>query len=45
MVKKAAAQTDSSLRFYLLLADNLAGAERERFLSDLGVDSAAKSLR
>ncbi len=45
MAKKAAAQTDSSLRFYLLLADNLAGDERDRFLSELGVDAAAKNLR
>jgi hypothetical protein len=45
MAKKAAAQTDSALRFYLMLADNLSGSERERFLNELGVDAAARSLR
>jgi serine/threonine-protein kinase len=45
MARKAAAQTESSLRFYLLLADNLAGAERERFLAEVGVDTAKNALR
>jgi serine/threonine-protein kinase len=38
MVKKAAAQTDSSQRFPLLLAESLSDSERERFLEEVGFD-------
>jgi serine/threonine-protein kinase len=40
LVKKAAAQTSSSERFYLLLAENLSETDRIRFLKELGVASA-----
>jgi serine/threonine-protein kinase len=45
LAKKAAAQTESSLRFYLILAEQLSGGERERFLNDVGVDATTQSLR
>jgi serine/threonine-protein kinase len=45
LAKKAAAQTESSLGFYLILAEPLSGDERERFLNDVGVDPTTRSLR
>jgi serine/threonine-protein kinase len=43
LVKKAAAQTGSSERFYLLLAENLSDADRMRFLKDMAGPSALRS--
>jgi serine/threonine-protein kinase len=43
LVRKAAAQTSSSERFYLLLAENLSETERRRFLTE--VDPSALRSR
>ncbi len=45
MAKRAATQTESSLQFYLLLADNLSGGDRERFLRELGVNASGAGPR
>jgi serine/threonine-protein kinase len=45
LVKKAAAQTASSERFYLLLAENLSETERLRFLKEVGAAPSAERLR
>ncbi|HEY7242154.1 MAG TPA: serine/threonine-protein kinase [Burkholderiales bacterium] len=45
LVKKAAAQTASSERFYLLLAESLSDIDRTRFLKEVGAGSAAGRLR
>jgi serine/threonine-protein kinase len=44
MARKAAAQTDSAARFYLLLAESLSEAERVRFLEDVGLRSSSGDL-
>jgi len=41
LVKKAAAQTASSERFYLLLAENLSDADRARFLKEVGAGASS----
>ena len=45
LVKKAAAQTTSSERFYLLLAENLSEIDRTRFLDDVGAGASSDRLR
>jgi serine/threonine-protein kinase len=45
LVKKAAAQTASSERFYLLLAESLSDSDRTRFLKEVGAGSPADRLR
>ena len=45
LVKKAAAQTSSSERFYLLLAESLSDMDRTRFLKEVGAGSSADRLR
>jgi serine/threonine protein kinase len=45
LVKKAAAQTASSERFYLLLAESLSDIDRTRFLKEVGVGSSADRSR
>lgn len=45
LVKKAAAQTTSSERFYLLLAESLSEIDRTRFLKDVGAGASADRLR
>ena len=45
LVRKAAAQTASSERFYLLLAENLSDADRARFLKEVGAASSAERSR
>ena len=45
LTKRAAAQTTSSERFYLLLAESLSEAERRRFLDEVGAASSADRLR
>jgi eukaryotic-like serine/threonine-protein kinase len=45
VTKRAAAQTTSSERFYLLLAESLSEAERRRFLDEVGAASSADRLR
>jgi len=45
LVKKAAAQTTSSERFYLLLAESLSDMDRTRFLTEVGADASAGRLR
>jgi hypothetical protein len=43
-VKKAAAQTSSPERFYLLLAESLSDIDRTRFLKEVGAGSSAGPL-
>lgn len=45
LVRKAVAQTSSSERFYLLLAENLSETERRRFLTEVGADLSALRSR
>jgi len=45
LVKKAAAQTSSPERFYLLLAESLSDIDRTRFLKEVGAGSSADRLR
>jgi eukaryotic-like serine/threonine-protein kinase len=45
LVKKAAAQTTSSERFYLLLAESLSDMDRTRFLTEVGADTSADRSR
>ena len=45
LVKKAAAQTTSSERFYLLLAESLSEIDRTRFLKEVGVGAGASADR
>jgi len=45
VAKRAAAQTTSSERFYLLLAESLSEAERRRFLEEVGAASSADRRR
>jgi len=45
LTKRAAAQTTSSERFYLLLAESLSEADRRRFLDEVGAGSSADRLR
>jgi len=45
LVRKAAAQTTSSERFYLLLAENLSDTDRTRFLTEVGAASSGDRLR
>jgi serine/threonine-protein kinase len=45
LVRKAAAQTASSERFYLLLAENLSESDRARFLKEVGAGASSGRLR
>ncbi len=45
IARKAAAQTGSAQRFYLLLAESLPEAERKRFLDEVGSAPSARDLR
>jgi eukaryotic-like serine/threonine-protein kinase len=45
LVKKAAAQTSSAERFYLLLAESLSDSDRTRFLKEVGTGASAERSR
>src|SRR5688572_3067395 len=45
MAKRAATPNESSMQFYLLLAVNLSGGDRERFLRELGVNASGAAPR
>jgi serine/threonine-protein kinase len=45
LVKKAAAQTSSAERFYLLLAESLSDSDRTRFLKEVGAGASAERSR
>jgi serine/threonine-protein kinase len=45
LVKKAAAQTSSTDRFYLLLAESLSDSDRTRFLKEVGAGASSERSR